>query len=75
MIFRYFFIVVVAITVSSYYQTPAKQPVEVERTKTLTLPQKCQYLLREPDPDTWNPETDSYPPNLEWENCMGVGRK
>lgn len=49
------------------------EPVPV--AKRLTLPQKCAEFRREPDPDSWDPVTDTYPPNIEWENCMGVGRK
>lgn len=51
---------------------PVAQP---PREKTLTLPQKCRYLLRTPDPDSWDPVTETYPSNYEWEDCMGVGRK
>jgi hypothetical protein len=36
------------------------------------LPCRCRDLKREPDPDTWDPHTDTYPPNYEWEKCMGV---
>jgi len=45
-----------------------EEPVRLER------PAKCQKYLRD-DPGEWNPETDEYPPNHEWENCMGVGRE
>lgn len=51
------------------------EPVPVPVVKRLTLPQKCAVHLREPDPDSWDPVTDTYPPNIEWENCMGVGRR
>jgi len=55
---------------------PQVEQVErVERTITLTLPQKCRHLEREPDPATWDAEKEEYPPNYEWENCMLVGRR
>lgn len=38
------------------------------------LPSECRHLERDPDPATWDPITETYPPNEEWENCMGVGR-
>lgn len=44
-------------------------------TAQQTLPQKCSHLRMEPDPKTWDEETDSYPRNHAWESCMGVGRK
>lgn len=40
-----------------------------------TLPQQCAHLLREPDPDTWDEVTETYPRNTAWENCMGVGHR
>ena len=40
-----------------------------------TLPQRCSHLLREPDPDTWDVITETYPRNIPWENCMGVSPK
>tara|TARA_R100001086_G_scaffold230028_1_gene150177 strand:+ start:301 stop:576 length:276 start_codon:yes stop_codon:yes gene_type:complete len=43
--------------------------------KEPTLPEKCEHLRRDPDPATWNPDTEEYPPNREWEACMGVERK
>jgi hypothetical protein len=53
-----------------------EEPVqETPRIKTLTLPQKCRHLERDPDPETWDPVKEEYPRNLAWENCMGVGPK
>lgn len=48
------------------------EPLPQPKIKTIPLPQKCAYLLREPDPETWDPKTDTYPRNIEWEKCMGV---
>jgi len=43
--------------------------------KRQTLPEKCSHLRKKPDPATWDEVNDTYPPNYEWEDCMGVGRK
>ena len=46
------------------------------REKTLTLPQKCRHLERERREDEWDEERHEYwPPNEEWEACMGVERR
>ena len=46
-------------------------PVPAPKPQRLTRPQICASLLRS-DPGEWDPETDTYPRNLEWERCMGV---
>jgi len=57
-------------------EKPVVLPEEpVARTVTLTLPQKCSDLRREPDPATWDEVTETYPTNYAWEECMGVERK
>lgn len=42
---------------------------------SLTRPQLCAHLRKEPDPATWDAVTDTYPRNHAWEDCMGVGRR
>lgn len=46
------------------------EPPQVQSPR-LTRPQVCAEFLRE-DPSEWDPETDTYPRNLEWESCIGV---
>lgn len=53
----------------------AESVITADPTPQQTLPQQCAHLSREPDPATWDAVSDTYPPNLEWEDCMGVGRK
>ena len=48
---------------------------EVKPEQDYPLPKRCEHFLEERDPKTWNPETELYPPNTEWEECMGVARK
>ena len=48
--------------------TPAPRQEKKER-----LPQRCHYLLKEQDPEDWDPETETYPPNWAWRECMGIG--
>lgn len=36
------------------------------------LPTICRHLEREPEYDSWDPVTETYPRNHEWEKCMGV---
>lgn len=51
-------------------------PVQAYRGTTyVTRPEKCRVYLKPHDPETWDPITEEYPPNHEWEECMGVGRK
>lgn len=47
----------------------------VTRLVTPTRPQTCAQYILEHDPSTWDEETETYPRNVEWEDCMGVGRK
>lgn len=61
-----------AIAISGYERAKGASAPEAQR---VSVPQACEHLRREPDPLTWNEETDSYPPNHAWEECMGVGRK
>lgn len=61
--------------VYAIYEATHPEVVEVERVKRPTLPQSCAHLLREVNEEEWNEVTHTYPPNYEWENCMGVGRK
>lgn len=71
------YIIIIAVLMNSCtvaeVAAPPRQP-DV-RTKTLTLPQKCEYLRTEHDPATWNPVTETYPTNHAWQECMGVGVK
>ena len=48
--------------------TPSQPRLHTHR---LERPQFCADLLRD-DPGKWDPETDTYPRNLEWEACIGV---
>jgi len=54
---------------------PEEPVIQTEKPVTLSRPQSCAHLSLEPDPETWNPVTEEYPPNDEWEECMGVGRR
>lgn len=51
------------------------EPVRPPKVERLTLPQQCAKFSRDPDPDSWDPVAETYPRNIEWENCMGVGPK
>ena len=42
------------------------------KPKSPSLPQHCEQYRRTPDPKTWNPKTETYPRNIEWEKCIGV---
>lgn len=39
------------------------------------LPRRCAHLRRTYTDDEWDPVTETYPENKEWNECMGVGRK
>lgn len=51
---------------------PAVEP-EVEPEIRLTLPQQCERFNVEYDDEDWNPETETFPANVNWMECMGVG--
>lgn len=38
-------------------------------------PARCAHLRRTYTDDQWNAETETYPTNEEWNECMGVGRR
>lgn len=71
------YIIVLAVLMNSCtvaeVAAPPRQPED--RTKTPTLPQKCESFRTEKDPATWNPVTETFPRNAKWEDCMGVGVK
>lgn len=44
--------------------------------RELTLPQKCDKFRKERTEDEWDEKRQEYwPPNHEWETCMGVERR
>ena len=44
------------------------------RPVSMTLPQRCaKYHIQYHGDELWNEETQSYPPNHAWMDCMGVG--
>jgi len=53
-----------------------KTPDTYEQVQVrLTRPQMCADLSIDPDPETWDPVTETYPRNEAWEKCMGVERR
>jgi len=46
-----------------------------QKTRPMSLPEKCRPLLGTPDPTSWDPVSDSYPTDGKWAECMGVGKK
>lgn len=55
----------------------AMPEAEAAAPPRLTLPQKCAHLRVEPNPENWNPVTETYeaPEYDAWFDCMGVGRR
>jgi hypothetical protein len=53
----------------------AESVIIASPTPPQSRPAKCAHLRVEPDPSTWDAQTDSYPRNEAWEECMGVGRR
>lgn len=38
-------------------------------------PRACEHLKRDYTEDEWDPVTETYPENVAWNDCMGVGRR
>jgi len=59
-------------------QADASEPVEVEvaMPPRVSRPEHCSQFLYQRTEDEWNEERQEYwPPNHQWEECMGVERK
>ena len=51
------------------------EPGPERKPQHVSLPQRCAVHLRPRSEDEWDPVREEYwPPNHEWEECMGVGR-
>lgn len=72
---RYFYIALASFLVASCspgakVAAPPNPPTSLQ---ALSRPNICLQYLEEKDPATWNEETESYPDNEAWMECMGVG--
>lgn len=56
---------------------PPTNPISDEiSVRHVPLPKACEHLrATAAERGEWNPETESYPRNTAWENCMQVGPK
>lgn len=74
-------VIIAAIIITGLYLTLMIAGYEQAKAAPLTpttrqtLPQKCEHLRVTQDEAYWDAVLESYPPNLAWEECMGVGRK
>lgn len=73
---------VLLILSSTMLGTCSFEPAHLEYTRkslptpAIPLPMKCSSLRSTPDERNWDEERHEYwPPNHEWEKCMGVERK
>lgn len=41
----------------------------------VSRPASCAHLRRTYTDDEWDPVTETYPENVAWNECMGVGRR
>jgi hypothetical protein len=46
-----------------------------EVSHSVSRPRACEHLRREYTEDEWDPVTETYPENVAWNDCMGVGRR
>ena len=46
-----------------------------EVVRPVPVPLKCAEYKRTYTDDEWDEVTDTYPPNHEWMDCMGVGHR
>lgn len=54
-----------------------KSELDLDRVKgrPVERPGRCAHLRRTYTEDEWDPVREEYPENVEWNECMGVGRK
>lgn len=57
------------------WQFPADEIAREIKITRESLPEKCEQYLVEYTPDQWDEVKESYPENIAWRECMGVGRK
>ena len=57
------------------FQFPPDEIAQENKIKRESLPAKCAKFMRVYDDADWDEETETYPYNREWNECMGVGLK
>jgi len=63
------------VCIIGYTKTAGQFVADAPKAQRQSLPQSCEHLRREYAEDEWDDALETYPANLEWQDCMGVGKR